>query len=69
MVLIGKIFTDKQSGINKNREGLDSAISHLRKDDVQVIWKLDRLGRKVKDLIELIERFKESIVRKNFVGG
>jgi len=34
---------------------LDAALSHLRSGDTLVIWKLDRLGRNVKGLINLIE--------------
>ncbi len=49
-----KIFSDKMSGINKKRPGLDDAISHLRKNDTFVIWKLDRLGRNLKGLIEFV---------------
>jgi DNA invertase Pin-like site-specific DNA recombinase len=47
-----KIFSDKISGVNKKRPGLDEAISHLRKKDTFIIWKLDRLGRNLKGLIE-----------------
>lgn len=49
-----KIFTDKISGAKNNRPGLDDAISYLRQGDVLVVWKLDRLGRSVKALVDLI---------------
>ncbi len=49
-----KIFTDKASGSQSDRPGLKSAFSHLRAGDTLVVWKLDRLGRGVKSLIELI---------------
>ena len=49
-----KIFSDKMSGINKKRPGLDDAVSHLRKNDTFIIWKLDRLGRNLKGLIEFV---------------
>jgi DNA invertase Pin-like site-specific DNA recombinase len=49
-----KIFSDKKSGINKKRPGLDDAVSHLRKNDTFIIWKLDRLGRNLKGLIEFV---------------
>ena len=49
-----KIFSDKKSGINKKRPGLEDAVSHLRKNDTLIIWKLDRLGRNLKGLIEFV---------------
>ncbi len=50
-----KIFTDEASGGKTIRPGLKSALQHLRAGDVLVVWKLDRLGRKLKDLINLVE--------------
>jgi DNA invertase Pin-like site-specific DNA recombinase len=50
-----KIFSDKLSGAQKKRLGLENALSHLRTGDTLVLWKLDRLGRNVKGLIELVE--------------
>jgi len=52
-----KIFTDTISGMKSARPGLDEALSHLRKGDVLVVWKLDRLGRSLKGLLDLIENF------------
>ena len=54
-----KIFSDKISGMKKSRPGLDSALSYMRKDDTLVIWKLDRLGRSVNGLINLVEKLKQ----------
>jgi DNA invertase Pin-like site-specific DNA recombinase len=51
-----KIFTDKISGNKTDRPGLNLAFSHLRPGDTLVIWKLDRLGRGVKSLIDLITK-------------
>ncbi len=50
-----KIFTDRVSGAKTNRPALNQLISEIRKDDVIVIWKLDRLGRSLKHLVELVE--------------
>jgi DNA invertase Pin-like site-specific DNA recombinase len=50
------IFEDKLSGAAGRREGLDKAISRLKKNDVLVVWKLDRLGRSLGHLIEVIRR-------------
>ena len=40
-----RIFSDKKSGAQKARKGLEDALSHLRPGDTLVVWKLDRLGR------------------------
>lgn len=49
-----RVFTDKASGTRDNRPGLKEAVSHLRDGDTLVVWKLDRLGRGVKGLIDLV---------------
>ena len=49
-----KIFTDTASGVQTEREGLTEAISYVRAGDTLVVWKLDRLGRSLKDLITRI---------------
>ncbi|RSU54195.1 recombinase family protein [Sphingobium yanoikuyae] len=48
-----KIFSDKASGAKANRAGLTDALSHARSGDVLVVWKLDRLGRTMKGLVDL----------------
>jgi len=50
-----RVFVDKLSGARAKRPGLDEALSHVREGDVLVVWKLDRLGRSVRSLIELVE--------------
>lgn len=47
-----RTFSDKASGAKANRAGLAEALSHARPDDVLVVWKLDRLGRTMKGLID-----------------
>ena len=49
-----KIFEDKVSGTRAERPGLVRALEILRKDDTLVVWKLDRLGRSVKQLVDLV---------------
>lgn len=49
-----KIFEDVISGGKAKRPGLDKAIDCLRSGDTLVVWKLDRLGRTVKQLVDLV---------------
>ncbi len=49
-----KIFEDKVSGSRAERPGLTKAQEALRQGDTLVIWKLDRLGRSVKNLVDLV---------------
>ncbi len=54
-----KIFTDVGSGAKFDRKGLSDALNYMRKDDCLVVWKLDRLGRSLKDLIKTINDIHE----------
>lgn len=54
-----KIFTDKISSLKQERKGLQEALEFLRPGDVLVVWKLDRLGRTLKQLIELVAMFNQ----------
>lgn len=49
------IFTDKISGRAISRQGLDECLDSLRSGDTLVVWKLDRLGRTVRQLKDVIE--------------
>jgi DNA invertase Pin-like site-specific DNA recombinase len=49
-----KIFTDTISGVKAERKGLAEALEFIRDGDTLVVWRLDRLGRSLKDLIERI---------------
>jgi DNA invertase Pin-like site-specific DNA recombinase len=51
----GQMFTDKVSGASKSKDGLEEALKYARDGDTLVVWKLDRLGRTVKGLVELVE--------------
>jgi DNA invertase Pin-like site-specific DNA recombinase len=57
-----RIFTDTISGAADERPGLDEALAFLRPGDVLVVWRLDRLGRSLKLLIELINRLNDQQV-------
>lgn len=49
-----KVFEDTISGSRADRPGLGKALDMLREGDTLVVWKLDRLGRSVKQLVELV---------------
>lgn len=50
-----KIFREKASGANKDRPQLAAALDYLRPGDTLVVWKLDRLGRTTRGLLDLAE--------------
>jgi len=54
-----KIFVDEISGTVAKREGLEKAKEILRKGDVLIVWRLDRLGRSIRDLIDWVTRLEE----------
>ena len=49
-----KIFTDMASGAKPERPGLTEALAYVREGDTLVVWRLDRLGRTLKHLIETV---------------
>src|SRR5437016_13381487 len=51
-----KIFTDTASGAKAERKGLAEAMAYVREGDTLVVWRLDRLGRSLKHLIETITK-------------
>src|SRR3712207_507576 len=51
-----KIFTDTASGAKSERKGLHEALGYVRENDVLVVWRLDRLGRSLKDLVDIISK-------------
>jgi DNA invertase Pin-like site-specific DNA recombinase len=54
-----KWFLDKMTGSKAERKGLDEALAYLRPGDTLVVWKLDRAGRSLTHLIELLKSLKE----------
>jgi DNA invertase Pin-like site-specific DNA recombinase len=50
---VDRIFSDKISGTKTFRPGLSELLSFARENDCVVIWRLDRLARSLKDLIEI----------------
>ena len=54
-VNVENIYTDKVSGIKEERIGLENCLKALRENDILVVYKLDRLGRNLKHLIQIVE--------------
>lgn len=52
-----KIFEEKASGAQRDRPQLAAALEYMREGDTLVVWKLDRLARSLKQLIETVETF------------
>ena len=55
-----KIYAEKVSGVGERAE-LQAALQFLREGDTLVIYKLDRLGRSLKDLLDIIEQLRDNI--------
>jgi DNA invertase Pin-like site-specific DNA recombinase len=49
-----RLFTDTASGSRADRPGLDEALDFLRPGDTLVVWRLDRLGRSLRHLIDTL---------------
>ena len=50
-----KVFVERASGAQRDRPELKAALDYMRSGDTLVVWKLDRLARSVKQLIETVE--------------
>ena len=65
-----KIYEDKISGVRVERPGLTRALEILREGDTLVVWKLDRLGRSVKQLVDMVgELHKQGIQFKSLTDA
>lgn len=54
-----KVFVEKSSGAQRERPELKAALDYMRDGDTLVVWKLDRLARSMKQLIETVEGLEE----------
>lgn len=57
-----ELLVDKITGIEFNREGLQSLLGKIRKDDIVVVWRLDRLGRSMLDVLKIAKLFQDKNV-------
>lgn len=54
-----KIYSDTMSGVKAERPQLTVMLDHLRSGDTVVVWKIDRMGRSLLNLLELVKVFQE----------
>jgi DNA invertase Pin-like site-specific DNA recombinase len=54
-----RVFKEKASGSLDERPQLAKLLDHVREGDVVVVWRLDRLGRSLRHLLELVGEFEE----------
>jgi DNA invertase Pin-like site-specific DNA recombinase len=55
-----RVFEEKASGGRWDRPQLHNALEQLREGDVLVVWKLDRLSRSLKDLLQIMEKVSDA---------
>jgi DNA invertase Pin-like site-specific DNA recombinase len=55
----GKLFHDAASGAKADRPGLTAALEFMREGDVLAVWRLDRLGRSLADLLEIVSQLEK----------
>jgi DNA invertase Pin-like site-specific DNA recombinase len=68
-IALEKIYADKASGSNINRPEFESCLKALRKGDTLVVWKLDRLGRNMKDLVTIINDLSDKGIHFKVLAG
>ena len=63
------IYQDEASGKNIKRPGLEGCIKALRENDTLVVWKLDRLGRSLHDLVNLVKGLSDKNIGLKVLTG
>ena len=56
------IFKDVQSGASTKRRGLEQALEYMKSDDCLIVWKLDRLGRSLVNLLDIMQKLRDKKV-------
>lgn len=59
------LYQDQASGKKDNRPGLESCLKALREGDTLIVWKLDRLGRDLRHLVNTVQDFSKRGIRTN----
>jgi DNA invertase Pin-like site-specific DNA recombinase len=68
-VLPEQIYQDCSSGKNDNRQGLIACLKAARKGDTLIVWKLDRLGRNLKHLVDTVHDLSSNGVNFKVLSG
>lgn len=63
------IYTDQASGKLDDRVGLESCLKALREGDTLIVWKLDRLGRSLKHLVNIVHSLSEKNIGFKVLSG
>ena len=63
------IYEDKMSGRYDKRPGLEACLKALREGDTLVVWKLDRLGRNLRHLVELVDKLNNKNIGLKVLTG
>lgn len=63
------IYEDEVSGKKDSRPGLDACLKALRKGDILVVWKLDRLGRDLKHLVNTVQDLSDRSISLRVLAG
>jgi DNA invertase Pin-like site-specific DNA recombinase len=66
---VGRVFTDHASGRQDDRPGLAAALAALQAGDVLVVWKLDRLGRSLRHLVETVSALERRGIGLRVLSG
>jgi DNA invertase Pin-like site-specific DNA recombinase len=64
-----QIYQDHVSGKQETRPGLDACLKALRKGDVLIVWKLDRLGRDLRHLVNTVQNLAEQDIGFRVLTG
>ena len=54
-----QVFQERQSGKDGDRPELETCLKVLRKGDTLIVWRLDRLGRSLKDLVDIVNALED----------
>ena len=64
-----EIYEDQTSGKRDTRPGLDACLKAMRKGDVLVVWKLDRLGRDLRHLVTIVQELTDREIGLRVLTG
>jgi DNA invertase Pin-like site-specific DNA recombinase len=68
-VTLGHIYQDKASGKKEDRPGLEACLKALRSEDILIVWKLDRLGRNLNHLVNIIQDLAQRQISFKVISG